>query len=79
MKSLIISFTLILSVVFLGAGNLWAGDSESFVVKCTIPAVPGVNAPLIEEEKVTVSAAQIETTSKSEQGTSVTVKTIYDR
>ncbi len=89
MKSIISKVTLILLVVFLAAGNLWAGNSESFVVKCTIPAVPGVNAPLIEEEKITAStapaqeqsqqAAQVETTTKSEQGTSVTVKTIYDR
>ncbi len=89
MKSIIIDFTLILSVIFLTAGNLWAGDSKSFVVRCTIPAIPGVNAPLIEEEKVTASTApaqeqnrqepQIETTAKSEQNPAVTVKTIYDR
>jgi hypothetical protein len=89
MKSIISKVTLILLVVFLAAGNLWAGDSKSFVVRCTIPAVPGVNAPLIEEEKVITPVspaqeqnrqdAQIETTAKSEQDTSVTVKTIYDR
>ena len=89
MKSIITKVTLILSVVLLTTGNLWAGNSESFVVKCTIPAIPGVNAPLIEEEKAITPTspaqeqnrqdAQVETTTKNEQGTSVAVKTIYDR
>lgn len=33
-------------------GLAFAGDSGSFYVSCTIPLIPGVNAPLIEEETV---------------------------
>jgi hypothetical protein len=27
----------------------WAADSATYAVTCSIPAIPGVNAPLIEE------------------------------
>lgn len=28
----------------------FAGDSKSIAITCTIPAIPGVNAPLVKEE-----------------------------
>jgi hypothetical protein len=90
MKEIMVKLTLtfILLCLFLPAGNLWAGDSESFAVRCTIPAIPGVNAPLIEEETMAAPAsfqdqnqqtAQVQTITKSEQDAQVTVKTIYER
>ncbi|MFH1458669.1 MAG: hypothetical protein ABIG31_05890 [Candidatus Omnitrophota bacterium] len=30
----------------------FASDTTSFAVSCTIPAIPGVNAPLLEQEQV---------------------------
>ena len=83
-----LTLTFILLSLILPAGNLWAGDSESFTVRCTIPAIPGVNAPLIEEERMATpssiqeqnpQAAQVQTITKSEQDAQVTVKTIYER
>lgn len=32
------------------ANLVFAGDNLSIPISCTIPAIPGVNAPLIEEE-----------------------------
>lgn len=44
-------------VIFLAfIGNLRAEDSFSVPVTCIIPAVPGVNAPLIEEDTPKPSA-----------------------
>lgn len=34
-------------------GVAYAGDTLSLSISCTIPAIPGVNAPLIEEETLT--------------------------
>lgn len=46
------TFVLVLIVLaFLFTNVALAGDSLSFSISCTIPAIPGVNAPLIEEEK----------------------------
>jgi len=32
------------------SGVVWAGDSVAFTISCTIPAIPGVNAPLVENK-----------------------------
>ena len=43
---------LIMGVIFLLslADIVLAGDNLSMSISCTIPAIPGLNAPLIEEE-----------------------------
>jgi len=46
-------------VVLFFAGYAFAGDSVSIRVSCSIPAVPGVNAPaLLEEEASKVRLAE---------------------
>ena len=38
-------------IIWLCLANLvFAGDNLSIPISCTIPAIPGVNVPLIEEE-----------------------------
>lgn len=39
-------------VVSIYANLTWAANSATYAVTCTIPAVPGVNAPLLEEKTV---------------------------
>ncbi len=68
-----------------------AGDTASYAVQCTIPAIPGVNAPLIEEDRITAppSASLQEAVEKPLEGTQVTseaqttpsqrVLTVYER
>jgi len=38
--------------LFLFLGLAYAGDSQTFAVSCTIPALPGVNAPLLKQEQL---------------------------
>ncbi len=45
-KILIIGLIILLSLMNVAI----AGDSLSFTISCTIPAIPGLNAPLIEEK-----------------------------
>jgi hypothetical protein len=48
-------------------GTALAGsNSYSIMVSCTIPAIPGVNVPLVVEESV-VSRNQVATTNLEEQ------------
>lgn len=47
LKKLIIGLMIFISITI---GAAFAGDSFTIAVSCTIPAIPGVNAPLIEEE-----------------------------
>ena len=46
-KILTVSFMLLLALVDVAL----AGEGVSLSISCTIPAIPGVNAPLIEEQK----------------------------
>lgn len=48
LKKLIIGLIIFLSL----ADISFAADSFTISVSCTIPAIPGVNAPLIEEETI---------------------------
>jgi hypothetical protein len=42
---------LVVLIILLSLVNYtWAGDSFSFSVSCSIPAVPGLNAPPLEEK-----------------------------
>jgi len=65
----------VLGIVLFSLSTLsWAGDSFSFTVSCTIPAIPGLNAPPLEEEKkeplsqnkISQENKEKETTSKEE-------------
>ncbi|MEI6631403.1 MAG: hypothetical protein WCL25_02180, partial [bacterium] len=52
--SLILRFSVILTI-FLTLSNLdfaLAGDSLTFSATCTVPAVAGLNAPMIEQESI---------------------------
>ena len=44
-------------LLFLGTGNVFAEDSVSIAVSCTVPAIPGVNSPLLEAETTVVNSA----------------------
>lgn len=76
------------------AGVACAGDNLSLSISCTIPAIPGLNAPLIEEETLKVESQkeiqpqsptmiqqdnQEEKLMYEEQNSLVLVKTIYSR
>jgi hypothetical protein len=49
MKKISITITLALLVLLLATDVCLCGDSSTIMISCTIPAIPGVNAPLIEE------------------------------
>ncbi|MGD9015275.1 MAG: hypothetical protein PVI33_04555 [Candidatus Omnitrophota bacterium] len=48
--SVLLALFLILSLLNINAG--FTQDNISLSISCTIPSIPGVNAPLIEEESV---------------------------
>jgi len=52
MKKLFITCFSALLISLLFFDMAFAGGTFSFSVSCTVPAIPGVNAPLIEEETV---------------------------
>ena len=68
-----------------------AGDSLSFTISCTIPAIPGLNAPLIEEKTSEIqindtTAIEMKVRQESELDTQEiiqedreTVQTVYSR
>lgn len=68
-----------------------AGDSLSFTISCTIPAIPGLNAPLIEEKTSEIqmndtAAIEMKVQQESELDTQEiiqedreTVQTVYSR
>jgi hypothetical protein len=49
MKALIGVLVMAVMMAGIGMGNAWAGDSKTFTISCTIPEIPGVNVPAIEE------------------------------
>ncbi|MFH0827049.1 MAG: hypothetical protein V1923_04085 [Candidatus Omnitrophota bacterium] len=52
-----------------------AGDTSSLPVSCTIPAIPGVNTPLLEQEQVQVTAEAEKLIQQDAQAASVNVST----
>lgn len=64
MKNCLIIGSVALVVLFF-AGYAFAGDSVSIRVSCSIPAVPGVNAPALLEEEA-LKAASMEPAEKKE-------------
>lgn len=80
MKKRLLKNTLVsLVILFNFAGIALAGDSVSLSVSCTIPSIPGVNAPPFE----TTANADIQENSKillvEQTANSETVQTIYSR
>ena len=88
-------FPIVLIVLLFLTDAAQAGDGLSLSISCTIPAIPGVNAPLIEEETLKTQAddstvqsqppVMLEEDSKEEKVTNeeqnplAMVKTIYSR
>jgi hypothetical protein len=57
MKTMLTGLALFSLLLFLGAGNVFAGDSVSIAVSCTVPVIPGVNTPLLEAQATIVNSA----------------------
>lgn len=86
MKRILISSLL---VIFCLTNTAWAQDSFSVSVSCIIPAVPGVNAPLIgekaviQEENKTASPLLIQEEKEiklaEEKNSSIILQTLYSR
>lgn len=51
-KRIFCSVSLSLTLVFLTTGVSLAGDSASIAVSCSIPSVPGLNAPPFKSENL---------------------------
>ena len=56
---------ILLSIVFNLYTQVLAGDSVGFSISCTIPEIPGVNAPLKAEIKAQPEKAEVETESQN--------------
>jgi hypothetical protein len=78
----------ILAMLLSSTSLLLASDSASIPVSCSIPAVPGLNVPLVEENTQTnkTSDAKEETTVANEEkemqlseNSSAFTKTLYAR
>lgn len=64
LKTLLFAIMIALS----GFGKSLAGTNASFAVSFTIPVMPGINAPLIEEDKIkTQEEASLEQTAKAQE------------
>lgn len=50
MKNKIKKAAIISVMIFCAAGQVFAGDSAYISISCTIPAIPGLNAPIISEK-----------------------------
>jgi hypothetical protein len=73
MKTTIVILTTI--AVLGGCAAAFAGTSVSISVSCTVPAVPGVNVPLVESRQ----AALIEAQGSADASHGMLVKTFYAR
>jgi hypothetical protein len=83
MKMMLSGFAVFSLLLFIGANFVFAEDSVSISVSCTVPAIPGVNAPLLEAQSIKANPALL--TSEEEDQSSegqkdiVLVKTFYVR
>jgi len=50
MKNKIKKMAIISVMIFCIVGEVFAGDSVYIAISCTIPAIPGINVPIISEE-----------------------------
>jgi len=53
-RLILLAIAITLSLVYINVGL--TQDNISLSISCTIPAIPGVNAPLIEEESIKTEA-----------------------
>lgn len=89
MKTMIRIAGLMLAVTVIGMSCAYAEQTASFSVGCTVPAIPGVNVPLVAEgdnETSSAPAGQSEETSvivkdetRSEDQRITLVKTLYTK
>lgn len=92
MKMALLRNVLVGLIIFLsGVGVVQAQNSAAFPVSCTIPAIPGVNAPPLQaEQKQEINIAennaetadyiiQEETMSDTKSGQILIVKTVYGK
>ena len=69
MKKAVLFSLLLAALIALGIpGAAFAqGSSHTIAISCVIPAIPGVNAPLIEGETQNIISSQTETKAKAEE------------
>ena len=65
MKNEIKKMAIIPVMIFCMATEAFAGDSAYIAISCTIPAIPGINAPIISEE-MNEQTGNIATTNQKE-------------
>ncbi len=65
-------------IVLVGVGALAyatpVGDSANIQISATIPAIPGLNAPLIQEDSITVRAVPAPAPAPQQQATAPAAK-----
>ena len=70
MKNILIKTLIAILMVFLSIAHVLAGDSATLAISCSIPAIPGVNVPLLEEKSLRAPAdIPQETTEEPEKET----------
>jgi hypothetical protein len=52
MKLRFLGLAVFSSLLFIGANSVLAEDSVNIQVSCTIPAIPGLNSPLLEAQSI---------------------------
>ncbi|MDP1853853.1 MAG: hypothetical protein Q8L26_06615 [Candidatus Omnitrophota bacterium] len=76
MKRITLTGVLLVTILIISSGLVYAGDSQTIGISCTIPLIPGVNAPLnttevpaIVEEDISfqAEAAAVETANEGKQ------------
>lgn len=77
-KTLRNSILIVLIFTFFVINLAQAGDSASIPVSCSIPAVPGLNAPLVEEKTPKDIATTVENENLQDQTGEETVMPIEE-
>lgn len=80
MKKNLLRAIIILGILFSLVGKVKAQDSISIPVSCSIPAVPGLNAPLLLEdsnEKINLTFSEI--IQQTKETASLKIITLYSR
>ena len=77
-KILLNSAVFILLFGLFASTTLAGNNSYSIAVSCTIPAIPGVNVPLIEEQS-TIGQAQYAANVNTEQTTNASELTMIEK
>lgn len=76
MKKVTLTGVLLVMIMLVTSGLVYAGDSQTIGISCTIPLIPGVNAPLnaaevpaIVEEDISfqAEAAAVKASNEGEQ------------